>query len=251
MDNVQSQRDLFPRGLCQPANGFRFAIDALLLSAFVVPKDHSSILDLGCGCGVIGLGLLLLHPKKNLQVHGIDKQSEMVCCARENISRLNMHDRLTVSRLDIETQTSQMANEEYDLVLTNPPYNISKSGRKPKNSSKLISSFGTGGKEPLDLFVHNAKKSLKNKGRLALIFRSERTQEILVCMDQNGFALKRMRFIHGHKNKKSRLVLMTAIKNATPGDCRTESPLILYKNDTLTPEALQFCPFLACNRKRS
>jgi len=251
VDNIQIQADLFPRGLCQPDNGFRFAVDALLLAAFETPRKHSKILDMGCGCAVVGLGVLLLYPQKNLRVHGIDKQSEMICCARENISRLQMQDRLTVSRMDIETQTNQVINEKYDLVLTNPPYNTTQSGRKPENSSKLISSFGIDGKETLQMFIDYAKKSLKNKGRLSLIFRSERIQEILVCMNENKFAPKRMRFIHGQKDKESRLVLMTAIKNAAPGGCMMEPPLILYKNDTLTPEALQFCPFLTCNCKRS
>ncbi|MDY0305603.1 MAG: hypothetical protein RBR18_04125 [Desulfovibrionaceae bacterium] len=63
------QRSAFPRGLSQSNTGHRFSVDSLLLASFarIRRKDRRG-LDLGTGCGVVGLALLLLHPDQNLRI---------------------------------------------------------------------------------------------------------------------------------------------------------------------------------------
>ena len=50
----------------QPEHGYRFSVDAVLAAHFAGPAATDRVLDLGCGCGVIGL--ILAHRCPDLAV---------------------------------------------------------------------------------------------------------------------------------------------------------------------------------------
>ncbi len=251
---IQGQiADYFPRGMHQPENGFRFSADSLLLSSFTHPPSKGRIMDMGCGCGVIGIALLLKHEDKELTVHAVDVQTEMVDCTQMNAQKFQVTDRLNSWSMDLETEYLKIVPESYDLVTANPPYFTPGKGRKPQNAEQGIASFGNGypdSAETLDIFLSAARRALKNKGALYFLFSPERLQSALLCMEEHRIRTKRLCFVHGHKEKQSKLVLIKGVKNGSVGGCRLEPPLILYAGNTLTEQARQFCPFLACNPKR-
>jgi tRNA1(Val) A37 N6-methylase TrmN6 len=93
-------RARFPRGLVQPATGYRFSLDALLLAAFSRPRGHRGV-DLGCGCGVVALALLLGHGEGTFSVQGVDLNPEMMEAARANAWLLGLSDRFTAGLGDV------------------------------------------------------------------------------------------------------------------------------------------------------
>ena len=81
--------DLFLEGrlkLIQSHRGYRFSIDAVLLSQFVTAKPGDVLVDLGTGCGVIPLILLLSKPLRF--AYGLEIQQELALQAARNV-RLN------------------------------------------------------------------------------------------------------------------------------------------------------------------
>ena len=56
--------------LFQPKKGYRFSLDAPVLAALAPVTPGMSVLDLGCGGGV--LSLLLLGQEPSLKVSGIE-----------------------------------------------------------------------------------------------------------------------------------------------------------------------------------
>jgi tRNA1Val (adenine37-N6)-methyltransferase len=72
--------------IIQSKTGYRFSIDAILLSDFVTLKKHDTVVDLGTGCGVIPLSLLISKSLKH--VYCIEIQPELAFQAMRN-AKLN------------------------------------------------------------------------------------------------------------------------------------------------------------------
>ncbi len=79
--------------------------------------DALRVLDLGVGSGAIILSILAERP--NAHGLGVDVSSEALAVARENASQLGLEGRLALLRGD---WTYGLADAEFDVVVSNPPY---------------------------------------------------------------------------------------------------------------------------------
>lgn len=245
--DIQQRRAAFPRGLEQPEAGHRFAVDSVLLSCY--PRLHAGarVLDLGTGCGVAGLGLLLARPGTSAQVLGLDIDAEMVRSANANSRSLGLEDRFRAQRLDLRAirEATEPGPESFDLVVANPPYRRPGSGRMPPDAAKRVARFelGAGAED----FVRAAAYAVKNRGKAALVYGTQRLTWLLELLARYRLEPKRIRFIHGREHLPARLALLEARKNGGPG-LEIEPPLLLYEPDQkeqrLTAQALEYCPFL-------
>lgn len=210
-------------------------------------SGKANVLDLGTGCGVVGLGLLLRYPRASFSVLGVDHDPQMIQAAQSNAMNLGFDQRFTVALEDIRKigRTTCIAPEGYDLVLCNPPYRPKGHGRMPVNKAKRSSRFEVSAS--IEDFTHTAAKALKTRGRLALIHLPEHLGRIIAALQAHNLAPKRLRFVHGHQHRPACLFLVEARKASRPG-LQVEPPLVLYRrlrpDNALTDEALAFCPFL-------
>ncbi len=69
--------------IIQKKRGYRFSIDAVLLSQFVKIRKHEKVIDLGTGCGI--LPLLLSQTTKDHSFVGVEIQRGLAECARKNV----------------------------------------------------------------------------------------------------------------------------------------------------------------------
>lgn len=87
------------------------------LAAFPDVTQPISVLDLGVGSGAILLAILAERPAaKGL---GVDVSDEALAVARENAANLDLNTRCALLRGD---WTAGLADENFDLVVANPPY---------------------------------------------------------------------------------------------------------------------------------
>lgn len=245
----QAAREYFPRGLVQPEAGFRFSADALLLACFAGPGAARRIVDLGTGCGVVGLALLLRDGAGSACVTGLDVNPEMVRAATANAARLGLTERFSVMPGSVsEVRGSALEGGAHDLVVCNPPYRTPGSGRRPKDAGRDAARFEA--VAPVSDFVRAAAYALRTKGRACFIGLPERLAGLLADMTASGLEVKRMRFVHSRIEDAARLVLVEGVRGAKPG-MTVEAPLALYagRGDAtlLTDAAVEFCPFMACN----
>lgn len=207
------------------------------------------IIDLGCGCGVMGLGLILSAPGKNIRVTGLDKCPEMIAHSRKNAVLLGLSSEFSALDMDVtRVKDSSLKAESFDMAVTNPPYRRPDTGRLPGQESRLRSCFCH--ETELDGFFEAGSYLIRNKGRIGVVFQADRLDELMERMKKYSLIPKRVLPVYGNASKPSRIVLMEGIKNAAPG-LRLMPPLILYDGTgRVTPEALNFCPFLGCNPGR-
>lgn len=243
-------RTYFPRGLHQPQDGFRFSMDALLLAGFAGPGGATDVVDLGCGCGVVGLGLLLRSEKPRLCVAGVDVNQQMLSCAIANADSLGFAERFAPVHCDVAAVRTcrELGPEQADLVVCNPPYRVPGTGKRPPDAGKDTARFEA--VAPVADFVTAAGYLVRNRRRVCFIGLPERLPELFADMKAVRLEPKRVRFVHSRAAEASKLVLVEAVKNASAG-LVVEPALALYEGQgdatRMTSEALAFCPFLACN----
>ena len=92
-----------------------------LLSAFTPNQNATSLLDVGCGYGPIGITLGVLYP--NLNVKMIDINERAIALAKKNIEQ-NKAQNVNVFKSNIYQNV--LENEKYDYILTNPPIRAGK-----------------------------------------------------------------------------------------------------------------------------
>src|SRR5579859_2662199 len=101
IDSGSTTRDSILGGalsILQPAAGYRFSIDSILLGNFARPRRRDRVLDLGCGCGVIAA--MIAMTRRPRVVLGIELQPELAELARRNAT-LNQLAHLTVIEADL------------------------------------------------------------------------------------------------------------------------------------------------------
>jgi release factor glutamine methyltransferase len=82
-------------------------------------NQEITILDIGSGCGNIGIAIATNFP--NVNVTGIDISEESIAIANENTNRHNLQNRINFRCLDILNTTAEQLSI-YDIVVSNPPY---------------------------------------------------------------------------------------------------------------------------------
>ncbi len=219
-------REYFPRGLIQPAGSFRFSADALLLADFAGTKTARPVrgLDLGCGCGVVGFGVMLCMPRAHFI--GLDIDARLIEAALENAARLDLADRYTALCGDLKQHKNipELKAGHFDLVVANPPYRKNGSGRLPPSELRETALFESHG--DLDIFVAAAARALKNGGRFCCVYSAERLAELCAALGAAGLTPKRLCPVHSKAGEAARLLLMEAKRNARPG-LKWEPPLYL------------------------
>ena len=219
-------RKYFPRGLIQPTGSFRFSADALLLAEFAAAKTARPLrcLDLGCGCGVVGLGLMLRLPA--LRCIGVDISPELIAAATQNAAQLGLSERYLPVPGDVRDykNIAELKPGAFDLVVANPPYRKVGSGRLPPSDLRLTALFETNG--DITVFAAAAAYALKNNGRFCCVYDAGRLPELCAALEAHGLAPKRMRPVHSRKGEGARLILLEARRGGKPG-LKWEPPLYL------------------------
>lgn len=197
--------------LIQSKDGYRFSIDAILLAEFVTIRQGDVVVDLGTGCGVIPLILLLT--KLVGYAFGLEIQEELAGQAARNVLLNGFDDKMRVVLGDIKNPP--IAEESADVVICNPPYRQVKSGRINPDPRRAIARHEI--MVSIDDILRAARSVLRKKGRLALIYSSVRLADILVRMRRFNLEPKKIQIIYPDLNSGAKLVLVEAILGGRPG----------------------------------
>ena len=212
--------------------GYRFSMDAVLLARYADPNPDDTILDLGTGCGIIPMILAYRHPEVN--IYGIEVQSELANIANLNITENGMENQITILCRDMKTLKHEDTSGPVDLAISNPPFRKSTSGRINPNQQRAIARHEI--KTTLYDVIETARRMLKTSGRLVMIYPAGRMTDILTQMRGSGVEPKSIRMVHPKKNTDAKMILVEAKKGGRSG-LKIASPLIVYQeNGSYTDE---------------
>lgn len=214
MTQIKAARQQFPAGLYQPEGSFRFSMDALLLARFgleclaeirgdcCMPR----FADLGTGCGVVGLALLLWS-KTPLYGIGIEREACLVKAARINTRRLGLERRYAVVCRDLADYSSVAGlSHRIQLVLSNPPWLLHRSCRV--SSSHLRRAALIGDESTFFCFMAAAGQLLEEAGRVVMVTAVERYDDALAAMRGAGLFPYRVCLIETRAGAPARRLLL-------------------------------------------
>lgn len=210
----------------QPENGYRFSIDAVLAAQFSLPRAGQRVLDLGCGCGIIGL--ILAYRVVGVVVHGLELQPELAELAKNNVLANAFTQKMEIIEGDVVSISQVVEPESYDQIVCNPPYGTPNGGRINPDAQAAVARHELRGR--LTDFIRAAAYGVKNRGRVVFIYAARRGATLLHELSSHRLTPKRMQPIYSYPGSgAARLLLVEAVKNGGE-QCEILSPLYIYQH---------------------
>ena len=192
--------------LCDGA--FPLSTDSMALSGFVRLPKQATVLDLGAGCGT--LGLLLCANDANCTVTGIEISESAHQTALRNIATNGLTHRLASICADIRTATSIFTPGSFHCCVSNPPYFSAQ--QESANSTARHETLCT-----LDDLFAAAAWAIKFGGDFYLVHKPDRLSELCVCASKYKLEPKRLLLLRHRVGDPISLVLLQCRKGAKPG----------------------------------
>lgn len=209
--------------LIQPRQGYRFSIDAVLLSHFPDLKKVKQVVDLGCGNGVISL--LLSARSSTIKVTGIEIQEPMVIRARRSVEYNRLQERVEIIQGDLQEIEKYLPASSTDLVLSNPPFWGKNEGHLSKNLEEACARHEIA----MDLkgLIRAATYLLSQGGSFCLIHRAERLPDIINIGAAYKLLPVRLRTVQSFCQEEAKLILLEMQKREQ-GRLKVMPPLVIY-----------------------
>ena len=222
--------------LFQLKDGYRYNSDSLFLWDFARKncsfKASQSLLDVGCGCGILGL---LLARDFNCALSCIDIQPQNCELAQINARANDIKASIICADFfkDWESGNSRIPsnfdensripsqscqrNQIFERIICNPPfYDFGGENKNAhKNTSRNASSFD------ISAFASKCSKLLAPKGELVLCYDARLVDRLLQALLQAGLKPIKLAFLHSKPSKPANVVLVVAKKGA-------KSPLCVF-----------------------
>jgi tRNA1Val (adenine37-N6)-methyltransferase len=233
----------------QPAQGYRFSLDPLLLADFTGVAEGRKVIDLGTGTGIIPL--LMARKCSSSSIVGVEVQEEMAALAGRNAVLNGLTERVEIICDDILSIRKRFAASSFDLVVANPPYRKQGTGRISPKAGRDRARHET--TATLADFLETAKYLVKTTGTIAFIYHPVRLVEFCSAAVALKLALLRLRMVHGNAGAAARMVLLELVKGRQ-GDLEVLPPLFVYGAEGEYSEEMQRIlsgPFREEERRKS
>ena len=208
----------------QEKQAYRYNIDTFLLFDFVRRANvKGRVLDVGCGCGIIGILLKANFTSIALSLLDILKQNCIL--TQKNLTQNNI--KAEVICADFADYKN---DEKFDFIVSNPPFyrqGAIESKNKAKKLAKSSKSLN------LKSLLDSSNALLKPQGKLYFCYEAGALQELCAVLLEKKFKLTKLVFVHKNQHEKARLLLVEAKKNSK-SPCEISSPLFVYENEFLS-----------------
>src|SRR3990172_1672793 len=194
----------------QPAKGYRFSIDAVLLGCFIAKKPYKRAIEFGAGCGIISL--ILARELRQTAITAVEIQESLVKLAQKNAALNQCEHQITVLHEDINRLPLSFKPGTFDLVFSNPPFRKSKTGKLSPFHEKSVARHEI--LIDLESLIKTAAVLLDNRGTFSLVYHPFRLVELIRLLNKHRLEPKRMRLVHNCSDEPATMVLLEAVKGA-------------------------------------
>ena len=189
--------------------GFPLSTDSMALADFVRLPPRARVLDLGSGCGT--LGLLLCASDASCCVTGVELDPAAHEAAVRNICRNDLSSRLSSICADIRSVSDLLPCGHFQTVVSNPPYFSGGPVSRSHPAARRDDSCNT------QQLFDAAAWALQYGGDFFLVHRPERLAELIAAGSRRKLELKRLRLVRHQTGKAVTLILLQFRKGGKPG----------------------------------
>lgn len=194
---------LGPYQLEQRPGVFPLGGDTLALGRFATVRKGWRVCDLGTGSGVLLLLLAAREPR--LELFGLDQDSAAAALAQDNLRHNGLEGQIWAG----SWSQVPFPPGSFDLVVSNPPYFAPGSG-KDGGPARME-------REGLDSLCQAAARLLRNGGRFALSFPTERMADLFEAMRRWNLEPKRLKLLSHTPTKPPYALLVEGVRQGRPG----------------------------------
>lgn len=208
-------------------SAMKVGVDAVLLGCLVNLDKAASILDAGCGCGLIAL--ICAQRSAAPQIRAVDIHRPSVEEAAENFAQSPWAERLKA----VEEDFMQMRGGEcFSHIISNPPYFNSGidnplTARETARHAAALS--------PCTLIEKGAELLLPN-GLIAMISPPEWLDPLMKTAESCGMKPERVTFIHPKPNAATKRIVTQWRKSSAEIEMLTDDIIIQISPENYTEE---------------
>lgn len=188
---------------------FPLSTDSMALADFTRLPRCARVLDLGSGCGT--LGILLCAKDAQCAVTGIELDENAHRMALDNIRDNELQGRMYSICADFTASTDLPDGASFDVCISNPPYFtagfLSKTTPQARHEQSCT----------LEALACTAARALKYGGDFYLVHKPERLAEIFAAVYRYQLEPKRLRLLRHKADGPVSLVLIQCRKGGKPG----------------------------------
>ena len=182
---------------------YHFNTDTCLLGEFIKINKGDKVLDVGTNNGA----LLVFIINKGGIACGIEINKQALEIAKLTLKENNFE--ATLINQDFKTY---LANEKYDVIVSNPPYFSSKE-EKQKNQNEHLKIARH--EEMLDLksLCASIANNLKEDGKVYLVHRPNRLDDIEKSLNEVNLYINEYQLVYDYRKKEAKSLLIKASFN--------------------------------------
>lgn len=216
--------------LLQPASGHRAGLDAVLLAASVSAEAGAQLLDVGAGCGIVGLAIAVRL--EDVRVTGLEIEPGLALLAQENARRNGLTSRVRIIEGDVAAPVEELAAKgltpaSFDVVVANPPYLDPHASRaSPFPLQARASSMADAG---LDRWARFFAAMARPGGTLHMVHRADALGGILEAL-AGRFGGLAIRPLHPRAGSAATRVIVRGVKGSR-APLRLQPGLVLHDDD--------------------
>jgi len=219
--------------ILQNSQVFKFGTDAMLLGASIQPlANTTSIMDIGCGTGVVTLMQLqkLINP---VDVYIIDIEPQAISLAKQNIEESDFEEKIkSIQYINKDMNDISDLSQKIDLIYSNPPY------YQPTNYKRINEINPTDSKKfvaksenfmPLDSLLLFAKNNLSKEGSFWMNYPYNRWTYFMNEIENSGLYVHHIVKIKSFTHSKEFVRVIVALQIKHPITI-TQSEFAIYKS---------------------
>lgn len=211
--------------IIQSKEVFSFSVDALLLANFVTLRKRDAIIDLCSGNGIIPL---LLSHRTDAPIDAIEIQPALVDMAERSFKMNDKTTQINLVEGDINEIAQYYSHSSFDVITVNPPYFTENQPLKARDAHayarhEILTT--------LEQVVEACKFLIKNKGRVYMVHRAERSAEVVTLLQNSNFRVRRMQYVYNAPNSHEAMFVLVEAVFHSKAYVKIMPPFYIYNDD--------------------